>query len=181
MNRYGKIFNIRVPPSKQQIIEEYKRLVIEDLHSDLCFVTTMLIESYVKAMREIPEPTQIKLVKQDITIQQFCTNIYGTSLKRARRLAPQEMLIPKALPKCEVCGKPATRRYIYPRHGYFDVCNEHSSLATQSLGYKDLTKLKQEFDIAPTFPMKPKRKKKVKKKRKLWSRVKQLLTKVWRR
>ena len=203
-SKYGKIFNIRVPPQKQPIIDEFKALIKEKLHSDTCFVTTMLIESFVKAHRETPEPTVIRLVRQNITINQNCTNIYGTSLKRARRLMPKDLLSSTELPKCEFCGNPATRRYLYPYHGYIDVCIGHKSLAKRSLGFKDLTKVAPEppsYELPPTFPLKPEKKVKPKRKRrkkraistqkkrkkkinflaKVWSSVKQFLTKLlWR-
>lgn len=182
--KYGKIFNIRVPPPKQAIIDEFKRLVDDRLHSDYCFVTTMLIEAFVKAFREVPEPTVIRLVKQDITIQQNCTNIYGTTLKRARRVVPPEHLIPVELPKCEVCGKPATRRYLYPNHGYMDLCVEHGARARGSLGFKDLTKVKPDLqvEITPTFPLEepPKPVKPKSFLANAWRKVKQFLSKLVR-
>lgn len=202
-SKYGKIFNIRVPPQKQPIIDEFKALIKEKLHSDTCFVTTMLIESFVKAHRETPEPTVIRLVRQNITINQNCTNIYGTSLKRPRRLMPKDLLASKELPKCEFCEMPATRRYLYPYHGYIDVCIRHKSLAKRSLGFKDLTKVDPEpsFEFPPSFPLKPEQKVKPKRKHrkkrastistrrkrkkkitfwaKVWSSVKQFLTKLF--
>lgn len=178
-DKYGKIFNIRVPLDKQPIIDEYKEIVIDRQHSDLCYVTTSLIEAYVKAFREVPEPTIIRLFKQDITIQQNCTNIYGATLRKPRRLMPEELLAEEPLPQCEVCGKPATRRYIYPMHGYLDVCNEHYSIAKNSLGYKDVTKPETPIVIPPTFPVEPAIPKKKNFFGRLWIRVKQLLTKLF--
>jgi len=196
VSKYGKIFNIRVPPQKQAIIDEFKELVIKDLHSDICYVTTMLLESFVKANRPLKDPTIIKLVKHEITINQNCTNIYGAGLKRARRVIPTDHLRPTELPKCEACGLPATRRYLFPYHGFMDLCVEHRSHARRSLGYRDLAGFEPAIipELTPTFPLKPqpKRRKKrhpsisTRKKRKkkrsffarVWSRVKQLLTKL---
>lgn len=180
MSKYGKIFNIRVPKDKQAIIDEYKELIKDKLHSDTCFVTTMLIESFVKAHRTLPEPTIIHLVKQDITINQNCTNIYGTALKRPRRLMPKDRLDSKALLNCEFCDLPATRRYLYPMHGYLDVCVNHYSKAIRSLGYKEVPSILATYDMTPTFPLKPQPKEKQHFFVKLWNSVKQLLAKLLR-
>lgn len=195
---YGKIFNIRVPPQKQAIIDEFKELVIEDLHSNICYVTTMLLESFVKANRGFSDPTVMKLVKQEITINQNCTNIYG-SQGRARRLMPKTELEQRALPQCEFCDLPATRRYLYPLHGYIDVCVNHRSKAPKldCLGYKKAPSIGPALKMGPAFQAleKPrarqrgpssvstrrKRKKKIKFRPTLWTRVKQFLTKLlWR-
>ena len=180
MSKYGKIFNIRVPKDKQAIIDEYKELIKDRLHSDTCFLTTMLIESFVKAHREIKEPTVIQLVKQDITINQNCTNIYGTALKRSRRLAPESELQQQALTRCEFCELPATRRYLYPMHGYLDVCVNHYSKAVRSLGYKEVPNIEPSIGLTPTFPLKEAKAKKVNFLRRIWNSVKQMISKLQR-
>jgi len=176
--QYGKVTSIRVPQNKVKLWNEYISYVDEHLESDICAVTMFLVEGFMKAMKEIPEPTTIRLVKQDITINQNCTNIYGTSLKRPRRLMQENQLSKQELPKCEYCNMPATKRFLYPHKGYIDTCNQHETkIPKPYIGERELTESKSiPLEITPTFPLQ-KRKSKKSRLKKLWNRVIQLFTK----
>ncbi len=180
MDKYGVVTSIRIPLDKIQVRDDFKRLVTEEQHSDICYVTTMLWEAYLKACKQVPEPTIIKLVKQDITINQNCTNIYGTSLKRPRRLMSQENLSSEALPKCDYCKNPATLKFTYPYRGFLNTCQQHKNQIPKGyLTEQQIAKPQIPIEITPSFPLQPKPRKPKKhfSIKKLLSSVLQKLTK----
>jgi len=82
---------IRLLPEKADVYEDFKKLVTERLHSDVCYVTTMLLESFTNAVNETPnleDPISLNFVKQNIQINMGCAFNYYT--KKARR-TPQDV------------------------------------------------------------------------------------------
>lgn len=85
----GKKVTIRLLPSKVHVYPEFKKLVIEEQGSDVCFVLTWLMEAYTKAVRasqtQVPySPVELKLSKQNVQINMGCTINYNT--RKARRV-----------------------------------------------------------------------------------------------
>jgi len=77
---------IRLLPDKEKVYEDYKQLVTETLHSDVCYVTTMLMESFTKAVLQAPSPDapiEMRFLKQNVQINMGCNFNYYT--KKARR------------------------------------------------------------------------------------------------
>jgi hypothetical protein len=77
---------IRVAKGKEDVYPEFKRLVTEELHSDVCYVTTELWEVFLAAMKNAPEPHKpviMEFLKQNIQINMGCTFQYYT--QRAKR------------------------------------------------------------------------------------------------
>lgn len=80
---------IRLLPEKAQVYDDFKSVVTKRLHSDVCYVTTMLMESFVNAVNESPNvdnPVMLNFVKQNVQINMGCNFNYYT--KKARRNAP---------------------------------------------------------------------------------------------
>lgn len=79
---------IRLLPEKADVYEDYKKVITERLHSDICYVTTMLMESFVNAVNETPNaesPYFMNFVKQNVQVNMGCNFNYFT--KKARRNA----------------------------------------------------------------------------------------------
>lgn len=77
---------IRLLPEKAHVYQDFKDVVTKRLHSDVCYVTTMLMESFVNAVQETPNPDnplEMNFVKQNIQINMGCDFNYYT--KKARR------------------------------------------------------------------------------------------------
>lgn len=77
---------IRLLPEKRQVYEDYRDMVINRLHSDVCYVTTMLMESFTQAVDSTPDsskPVILSFLKQNIQINMGCNFNYFT--KKARR------------------------------------------------------------------------------------------------
>jgi hypothetical protein len=82
---------IRLLPEKQEVYNDYKKVVTERLHSDVCYVTTMLMESFLNSINEMPNsdlPFELNFVKQNVQINMGCNFNYYT--KKARRNAPND-------------------------------------------------------------------------------------------
>lgn len=80
---------IRLNEDKADVYKDFKEVVIDKLHSDVCYVTTMLMESFTKAVNGKPnpdDPTVLNFVKQNVQINMGCNFNYFT--KKARRNAP---------------------------------------------------------------------------------------------
>ena len=77
---------IRVQSGKEHVYPEFKDLVTNHLHSDVCYVTTSLWESFVEAVKNTPNPSEpilMQFLKQNIQINMGCTFQYYT--QRAKR------------------------------------------------------------------------------------------------
>lgn len=85
----AKTVTIRLLDGKEAVYDDFKLNVIDRLHSDVCYVTTMLMEVFNQALEQNPkaEPVMMKFVKQNIQINMGCTFQYYT--KKARR-TPQD-------------------------------------------------------------------------------------------
>lgn len=82
---------IRLLDGHEDVYQEYKKVVIERLHSDICYVTTMLFESFINAVNETPNadsPFIMNFLKQNVQINMGCDFNYYT--KKARR-TPQDL------------------------------------------------------------------------------------------
>lgn len=82
---------IRLLPEKAQVYDDFKQICQERLHSDICYVTTMLMESFTNAVNESPnadDPVTLHFVKQNVQINMGCNFNYYT--KKARRNAPSD-------------------------------------------------------------------------------------------
>lgn len=78
---------IRLLPEKAKVYEEFKNVVTKKLHSDVCYVTTELMETFVKAVNQLPNepssPVELRFFKQNVQINMGCNFNYYT--KKARR------------------------------------------------------------------------------------------------
>jgi len=77
---------IRVAKGKENVYPEFKKLVTQELHSDVCYVTTELWEVFLNAVKNTPrphDPVTMKFAKQNIQINMGCTFQYYT--QRAKR------------------------------------------------------------------------------------------------
>jgi len=86
----ARTVTIRLVDGKEQVYELFKKTVTEKLHSDVCYVTAMLMESFNQAVLQTPNPDEqliMRFVKQSIQINMGCTFQYYT--KKARR-TPQD-------------------------------------------------------------------------------------------
>jgi len=87
---------IRILESKRHIYPEFKKICIEENGSDVCFVLTNLMESWIKAWRQIPvaekqeDPIQIKFMRQNVQIN-IGSNIYYQP-KKARRYPEKDFV-----------------------------------------------------------------------------------------
>jgi hypothetical protein len=82
-----KRVTIRLIEGKEAIYDEFQTLVKEKLHSDVCYVTTSLMEAFVKAVEASPNADSkvtMEFLKQRIQINLGCTFQYYT--KKARRV-----------------------------------------------------------------------------------------------
>ncbi len=86
----ARTVTIRLLDGKEEVYDKFKALVTQDLHSDVCYVTTMLMETFNNAVTQKPSAEQavtMKFVKQNVQINMGCTFQYYT--KKARR-TPQD-------------------------------------------------------------------------------------------
>jgi hypothetical protein len=82
---------IRLLEDKAEVYEDFKKVCTEKLHSDICYVTTMLMESFTNAVNETPnadDPMTLHFLKQNVQINMGCNFNYYT--KKARRNAPDK-------------------------------------------------------------------------------------------
>lgn len=77
---------IRLEPGKEHVYTAFKELVINTLHSDVCYVTTSLMEAFTHAMQQNPKltPVTITFARQNVQINMGCTFQYYT--KKAKRI-----------------------------------------------------------------------------------------------
>lgn len=91
-NFSGRV-TIRLPPEKLEIYREFKFIVTEIQHSDICYVIGELIEAYVNAVKQIPNPdskTLLTFVKQNIQINMGCN--FNYNVKKPKRLPHQNFI-----------------------------------------------------------------------------------------
>lgn len=91
-NFSGRV-TIRLPPEKLEIYREFKFIVTEIQHSDICYVIGELIEAYVNAVKQIPNPdskTLLTFVKQNIQINMGCN--FNYNVKKPKRLPHQNLI-----------------------------------------------------------------------------------------
>jgi hypothetical protein len=75
-------------PEKADVYDNFKKVTTDRLHSDVCYVMTMLMESFTNAVNESPnpdDPLTLHFVKQNVQINMGCNFNYFT--KKARRNA----------------------------------------------------------------------------------------------
>lgn len=85
-NSSGRI-TIRLPQPKLEVYQEFKRIVTQDQHSDVCYVIGELMEAYVTASKQIPDPDKqvvLRFMKQNIQINMGCT--FNYNVKKTKRL-----------------------------------------------------------------------------------------------
>jgi hypothetical protein len=82
---------IRLLDGKEEVYDDFKAVVTQELHSDVCYVVTMLMETFNQAVAQKPkaEPIVMEFVKQNVQINMGCTFQYYT--KKARR-TPQDLI-----------------------------------------------------------------------------------------
>ena len=93
-NFSGRV-TLRLPPQKLEIYKEFKFIVTELQHSDICYVIGELIEAYVNAVKQIPNPdarTILTFAKQNIQINMGCS--FNYNVKKPKRL-PHQTIIDK--------------------------------------------------------------------------------------
>lgn len=93
-NFSGRV-TIRLPPQKLEIYQEFKYIVTELQHSDICYVIGELMEAYVNAVKQLPNPdnkTVLTFVKQNIQINMGCN--FNYNVKKPKRL-PHQTIIDK--------------------------------------------------------------------------------------
>jgi len=77
---------IRIPEEKTQVYHEFIELVKDQLHSDICYVTVELWESFLTAMKSAPKPPskphEIRFAKQNIQINMGCSFYYAPQKPR---------------------------------------------------------------------------------------------------
>ena len=119
---------IRLAKGKEQVYQDFKDLVIDELHSDVCYVMTMLMEDFTKTMRELPEPTKMTLLQQNITINKGPANYYYYAKKPRRK---KTLKLKPAYPTCEInsCNQPAIHRFTYNDGISHDYCKIHNTRA----------------------------------------------------
>jgi len=130
---------IRVAKGKEDVYPEFKRLVTEELHSDVCYVTTELWEVFVTALKNAPEPHKpviMEFLKQNIQINMGCTFQYYT--QRAKR-QPHDAkpiietsinhLLPSLLDQWQTL-KPEAKRYWLAEFKRIGIIPTHSSVST---------------------------------------------------
>jgi len=89
-NKLGRTVTIRLNTGKEYVYDEFKDNVINKQHSDVCYVLTCIMESYNKAVANIPDPDSkvtMEFMKQTVQINIGCNFNYNT--KKARRLPPE--------------------------------------------------------------------------------------------
>ena len=89
-NNYGKTVTIRLLKDKEDVYEEFKRTVIDVCHSDICYVTTSLMEAFTQAMLKAPNhegTVELNMVKQNVQINIGCN--FNYNVKRAKRIATE--------------------------------------------------------------------------------------------
>lgn len=82
---------IRLLPEEREVYPEFKKIVTEKQHSDVCYVLTMLMKAYNQAVNGTPnpdDPITLSFLKQSIQINMGCTFQYYT--KKARRVPQDE-------------------------------------------------------------------------------------------
>lgn len=86
MNEKGKQISIRIPIGKENVYEEFKSLVIDDLHSDICYVSTSLMEAFTNAMKQNPraDKFEMKFLRQNVQINLGCEFNYNVGKSRRR-------------------------------------------------------------------------------------------------
>lgn len=143
MNEYGKPVTFRLLKQKEKVYEDFKAIVIDDQHGDVCYVLTMLMEAYTNAIKQVPNNDKLELVfpRQTVQINMGCNFNYYT--KKARRLPnPQDVNIQK--------------NYILP-----NLIEQWSSLKPEAKDFWVL-RLKEAgiIEDTPLFPVEPSQSKK---------------------
>jgi hypothetical protein len=155
----AKTVTIRLLDGKEQVYDLFKKTVTEQLHSDVCYVTTMLMESFNQAITQMPNPDQqliMRFVKQSIQINMGCTFQYYT--KKARRTPQDETSI------------------ITDKHNLLpEVTNQYQNLSKEAREFW-LKEFQEEGIIPPTVSTPTLKTKFIKKLKGLWSIVRQLFS-----
>ena len=87
----AKTVTIRLLDEEEHVYPEFKRIVVERQHSDVCYVLTMLMKAYNQAVNGCPNPDSaltMSFLKQNVQINMGCTFQYYT--KKARRVPQDE-------------------------------------------------------------------------------------------
>lgn len=93
---------IRILKDKEWVYEDFKKLVLDRLHSDLCYVTVSLWEAFVLAFEKVPnpeEPIMLNFPRQNIQINMGCNLNYN--VKKSRR-KPEGIRDPLSQPRVEL-------------------------------------------------------------------------------
>lgn len=87
---YGPQVSFRLKKDKAYLRDEFYTLVVDQLGSDTCFVHTCLMEAFVQAFKQVPNPEnlqnpfEIKFLRQNVQVNIGCNMNYFT--KKARRI-----------------------------------------------------------------------------------------------
>ena len=96
-NFSGRV-TIRLPPEKLEIYQEFKYIVTEVLHSDICYVIGELLEAFVNAVKQVPNPDSkitLTFAKQNIQINMGCN--FNYNVKKPKRLPHQNCISEESL------------------------------------------------------------------------------------
>lgn len=94
MKDYGKTVTIRLNRDEPEVYDDFKKVVIQKQHSDVCFVLSMLMKAYTSAVNNVPnpdDPVTLTFLKQNVQVNMGCTFQYYT--KKARRTPQDETSI----------------------------------------------------------------------------------------
>ncbi len=84
---------IRLVEGKEDVYEQFKEVVTEKLHSDVCYVMTELMEVFTTAVNQLPatSPVILRFLKQNVQINMGCSFNYNT--RKAKRLPPDRKIL----------------------------------------------------------------------------------------
>lgn len=95
MTNRGKTTTIRLLPDKIHVYDDFKNLVKDVLHSDICYVTTSLFEAFNQAVLKTPnanDPVTMKFLKQNVQINIGCNFNYNVAKARRNQYPPKTEL-----------------------------------------------------------------------------------------
>jgi hypothetical protein len=156
---YGKTVTIRLNKDEPTVYADFKQVVIDKQHSDVCYVLTMLMKAYTSAVNNNPnpdDPVTMTFLKQNVQINMGCTFQYYT--KKARRTPQDETSI------------------ITDKHNLLpEVTNQYQNLSKEAREFW-LKEFQEEGIIPPTVSTPTLKTKFIKKLKGLWSIVRQLFS-----
>jgi len=98
VDKYGPKITYRIKHEDLAEYKEIKKFIIENLHTDICFVQWSLLRAFFKGMQNKQDPNDIvelKLFNQKIQLNIGCTINYNRM--KARRIKPEFTNVKKNL------------------------------------------------------------------------------------